>query len=120
MKIVQDLECLAPVVAVCGNMDELEVMKKLPKTNFVEIENWKIRIIHRIQSPPTNEEVLEDRYFGILVFGHTHQPFVKWINNVLWINPGSPTNPMPPFVTKPSVGLLKISEHKVEPEIVRL
>jgi len=36
------------------------------------------------------------------------------------INPGSPTNPLPPFVAKPTVALLKVTKEKIIPEIVTL
>jgi predicted phosphodiesterase len=39
---------------------------------------------------------------------------------MLLINPGSPTNPIPPFLTKPSVALLKIAKREIEPMIVKL
>jgi predicted phosphodiesterase len=40
--------------------------------------------------------------------------------NIWFINPGSPTNPIPPFVVKSTVGLLKISGDKIEPEIIQI
>jgi predicted phosphodiesterase len=45
---------------------------------------------------------------------------VKWEGDTLFINPGSPTNPIPPFIIKPSVALLKITKEKITPEIIQL
>lgn len=45
---------------------------------------------------------------------------MKWDNNILFVNPGSPTNPIPPFIIKPSVGLLKITKEKITPEIIQM
>ena len=58
--------------------------------------------------------------FDVLVYGHTHNSHVKWDENVLFINPGSPTNPIPPFIIKPSVALLKITKEKIKPEIIQM
>lgn len=65
-------------------------------------------------------EIVKQNGFNVLVYGHTHSPSIKWEGDILFINPGSPTNPIPPFITKPSVGLLKITEEKTIPEIVHI
>lgn len=51
----------------------------------------------------------------VLVFGHSHRGMVKVEDGILFINPGSPTRPM---LSKPSVGVLRISKGKIEAEIV--
>ena len=56
----------------------------------------------------------------VLVFGHTHRQFLKWEGSVLFINPGSPTDPLPPMLVKPTVALLLVTEEKVEPFIVKV
>jgi predicted phosphodiesterase len=38
----------------------------------------------------------------------------------LYINPGSPTNPEPPFLAKPTVALLKITKEAITPEIIQI
>jgi putative phosphoesterase len=63
-------------------------------------------------------EIAKQNQFSVLIFGHTHSSFVRWEGNALYINPGSPTNPEPPFLSKPSVGLLKITKEAIIPEIV--
>ena len=42
---------------------------------------------------------------------------IKWEGKILYINPGSPTDPQSPF-NKPSVGLLKITKETITPQIV--
>ena len=63
-------------------------------------------------------EIAKENNFDVFVYGHTHNQNIKWEGNTLFINPGSPTNPLPPFVTRPSVALLRITEGKIAPEIV--
>lgn len=123
LSVMDELEQLAPVVAVRGNMDSPEVKARLPVTNAAKVDNCRIGVVHSlglfgsIRKMPNEAQTAK---FNALVFGHTHSPTIKRENGVLLINPGSPTNPMLPFITKPTVGLLKIFEGKIEPEIVQI
>jgi predicted phosphodiesterase len=38
----------------------------------------------------------------------------------LFINPGSPTNPLPSFITKPTVALLRIRKEEITPAIIQV
>ncbi len=40
------LEQIAPVLAVHGNMDGLEVASALPRLNSLKVFDWKIGVIH--------------------------------------------------------------------------
>jgi len=117
------LEELASVVAVCGNMDERDVRQRLPKMNSVTIYDWKIGVVHdsgALWGTERMKRIAKQNEFNVLVFGHTHRPFLGQEDGTLFINPGSPTNPLPPFLTKPTIGLLKITEEKIEPKIVQV
>ena len=117
--VIDELQQMAPVVAVSGNMDQSEVKKILPKMNSVKVYNWKIGVIH---DPGTRKmkTIAKQNNLDILVFGHTHRPSVRQVEEVLFINPGSPTNPLPPFIIKPTVAMLKITKEKIEPEIIKI
>jgi putative phosphoesterase len=123
LSVINDLERLAPVVAVSGNMDEHAVREKLPKTNSAEVGGWRIGVTHSIgvfHDLKRLRDFAEQNGFRVVVFGHTHRPFIQHEGDVWFINPGSPTNPIPPFVTKPTVGLLRISGDRAEAEIVQI
>jgi predicted phosphodiesterase len=64
--------------------------------------------------------IVEENELRVLVHGHIHSPSVKWENIVVLVNLGSPTNTIVPFLTKPAVALLRISEDQIEPEIIRV
>ena len=81
LSVIDELEQLAPVLAVYGNMDGPNIRGKLPKLASFKIFDWKIGVTH---------------------------------------NPGSPTNPIPPFIVKPSVALLKITKEDITPEIIQI
>ena len=123
LSVLTELERLAPVVAVQGNMDGKDVVERLPRVNSVEVEGWKFEVIHTLGvfvGLRQMKKAIKRNDFNALVFGHTHRPMVKWEAKVLFINPGSPTNPMPPFLVKPTVGLLRVSRERIEPEIIQI
>ena len=123
LSVIDDLEQLAPVLAVYGNMDGPEIRGKLPKMNSVKVFDWKIGVIH---DPGTlfgmgkMREIAKQNGFNALVYGHTHNSGIKWEGKTLFVNPGSPTNPIPPFIAKPTVALLRITQEKINPNIIPL
>jgi uncharacterized protein len=120
LAVVDELEQLAPVLAVHGNMDGPEVSGALPQMSSLKVFDWKIGVIH---DPSTSfgmgkmREIAQQNGFNVLVYGHTHSASIKWESNTLYINPGSPTNPAS-FMTKPSVAILKITKENIAPEII--
>lgn len=123
LEVIDELEQLAPVLAVHGNMDGPEVSGALPKLNSLKIFDWKIGVMH---NPGTSfgmskmREIAKQNDFDVFVYGHTHNSIIKWEGKILYMNPGSPTNPVPPFLAKASVGLLRITQEGITPEIVQV
>jgi len=123
LTVIEKLEQIAPVLAVHGNMDEPETRKQLPKINSFKILNWRIGVMHdpgALFGVRKMIKIVRQNSFDVLVYGHTHSPHVRWEGGTLFINPGSPTNPIPPFLVKPSIGLLRIATGKITPEIVQI
>lgn len=121
ISVIDKLERLAPVLAVYGNMDGPKIRGKLPKMDSAKALNQKIGVMHNpgtLFGMKKMREIAQENNFDVLVYGHTHNPRIKWEGNTLFINPGSPTNPLPPFITQPSVALLKITKDKITPQIV--
>lgn len=109
LSVIDDLEQSAPVLAVQGNMDNQEAIDALPKLDSLRIFGWKIGVMHDPQVIDGSNKMLEiakENGFNVFVYGHTHTPRIKWEDEILCINPGSPTDPAS-FLNKPSVGLLK-------------
>ena len=123
LSVIDDLEQLAPVLAVRGNMDGPDISGKLPRLACFKIFDWKIGVIHNpgtLFGMTRMREIARKNNFNVLVYGHTHISNVKWEANTLYINPGSPTNPAKPFLNKPSVALLKVTKENVAPEIIQI
>lgn len=124
LKVIDELEQLAPVLAVHGNMDRTNIRKMLPEMNGLKILDWKIGVTHNLGAllgrTKKMREIAEENNFDVLVYGHTHRPSVNWELKKLYMNPRSPTNPLPPFITKPAIAILKLTREKVEPDIISL
>ncbi|MCW1301031.1 MAG: metallophosphoesterase family protein [Candidatus Nanoarchaeia archaeon] len=122
LSVIDELRKNAAVIAVCGNMDLEEVVETLPKINSIEVEGYKIGVVHDagIMGTEKMKNIAETHEFDILVFGHTHRQFLLKEGKRLFINPGSATNPLPPLITKPSIALLRISEKRVEPFFIQV
>jgi putative phosphoesterase len=123
LAVIDELEQLAPVLAVHGNMDGPEVSGALPKLNSLKILDWKIGVMH---DPSTlfgmgrMREIARQNGFNVFVYGHTHNSSIKWEGKILYVNPGSPTNPASSFINKPSVALLRVTKEAIKPEIVHI
>ncbi|MCS7201428.1 MAG: metallophosphoesterase [Dictyoglomus sp.] len=119
---LKELEKIAPVYGVQGNMDSLEVKKKFPVKRIIEVENIKIGLIHGGGSPFGIKERIKKEFLGeevkAIVFGHTHHALMEWDEDIFFFNPGSPTDKI--FTTKNSIGFLYVDKDKVWGEIVEL
>jgi hypothetical protein len=132
LETLKELEKIAPVFSVEGNMDQKETKEKLSEGISLKIYNWKIGIIHspfsfwlgshfNFVQEKMAQRLAEKENFDILIFGHTHRPFLKTLDlkekKVLLINPGSATIP---FFTEPSIAILRITKDSFKGEIVNI
>jgi len=120
LSVIDELEQFAPVLAVHGNMDTMETKNALPELNSLKVLDKKIGVIHNpdiLHGIEYMRELTKTNMFNALVYGHTHNANIKWEEQTLYINPGSPTSPSS-LLNKPSVALLKITEDKITPEII--
>lgn len=120
--VLKDLEKMAPVIAVHGNMDFGEVGSEFPAMNSTEVAERKIGVVHDagIFGTEKMKRIAEENGFDILIFGHTHKQFFMIDGDRIFINPGSPTNPIPPFLVKSSVAVLRIDEKVAEPIFIEV
>lgn len=119
LDVLIDLEALAPVHAVYGNVDPPEVMAKLPKKKEIVVEGVTIGLIHG-DGPGGNTVRRAQEAFphaDCIVFGHSHDPLCRQEGRTLLFNPGSPTDRR----RQPdhSYGFLTVSNGRIEGEIVR-
>jgi putative phosphoesterase len=86
--LIAELEAIAPVTAVSGNMDSSAAF---PTTATVVLGGHKFLVQH-IVDPRSLKEKFRRRIArersDVVVFGHTHKAFVETAGGVLFFNPG--------------------------------
>ena len=114
-EILVRLRHIAPVTTIRGNIDHSGPCAQLPETEFVELGGVNIYMLH-----DRNALDLDPRAAGIaaVVSGHSHQPLIERVKDVLYFNPGS-AGPRR-FSLPVSVGFLEIRNGKIEPRLVML
>ncbi|NWG02326.1 MAG: metallophosphoesterase family protein [Syntrophaceae bacterium] len=106
------------LIAVCGNMDSRDIGKAFPEKRVVELQGFKIGLIHGGGSPFGIESRIRKEFEEVdaIVYGHTHTPANHQVKNIYLFNPGSPTRT---FIHKPTLGILYLGE-KIEGEIIQI
>ncbi len=119
-KVLEELEQLAPVMAVQGNMDRANGIN-LPKAKVIEVDDLKIGVIHGEVYPRADSDQLvylaKELDVDILVSGHSHQPKIEQKEGILLLNPGSP---IVPRLADRTVMLLEINNSEVDVEIIKI
>ena len=116
--VAEYLSGLKELMAVCGNMDPDPIRKAFPRKKVVEVENFKIGLIHGGGAPFGIEERIRKEFDGVdaIIYGHTHTPVSHQVKGVYFFNPGSVTRPS---IGRPTIGILQVGE-KIEGEIILL
>jgi putative phosphoesterase len=107
------------VKAVCGNMDLPSVRQAFPKKLVLDLNNYKVGLIHGWGMPFGIESKLlkEIGRVDCLVYGHTHRATNTVKDGVLFFNPGSATDRR--FASHNTIGMLEI-EKGIRGEIIEL
>ena len=113
LKVLEELEAIAPVVAVRGNNDKGSWADDLPVYRIIEAGGVFIYVIHDIKE--TNIYPIPPEA-TVVVSGHSHQPSIKNDGNVLYLNPGSAGRIR--FSLPVSVATLKVSGKNVDARII--
>jgi putative phosphoesterase len=94
--LYQELKQWAPVCGVRGNIEIDEWAKQLPEKLILKIEDVKIAIVHghlgKGKTTPDRayKACIEDG-IDLIVFGHSHIPYMEKKGEIILFNPGSPT-----------------------------
>lgn len=120
LAVLEDLQELAPVEGVVGNMDHAELGALLPERRVVDVAGARIGMVH-VPGPAAGRSArLLSAFPGsdAVVYGHTHLPDVSRIDDRWVLNPGSPTErrgaPVHSMLT------LEIDADEIRPELVTL
>ena len=91
-EILDELELLAPVTAVYGNVDDGVLRRRLPKVAEIELDGFRFVVTHGDQFSSPEPERLQAAFphADVIVFGHTHETLIRDLPDfTVVINPGS-------------------------------
>ena len=114
-RVLDWLEAIAPVLAALGNNDfDLDDPRVKP-THSLDVEGWRIGMLHDITSGLRFDSPLD-----VLVSGHTHYERLSMHDGVVYANPGSPTLPHHLSTRLGTVGLLEVEAERLTAQVLRL
>jgi putative phosphoesterase len=117
-RILRALRAIAPVHAVRGNVDDTSDPSLLARVDLL-LGGRSIHMSHGHElGSPTPDRLLRTYDADIVIYGHTHRALVHWSGPRLVLNPGA-AGPRR-FNLQPSVARVRISDGRVEAEIVPL
>lgn len=94
--LISYFESITRFEGVAGNNDGPDIIIYLGKKKIVELNGYRIGIIHGDGFHSTTLNRAKQAFAGekvdIVIFGHSHQPHKEIENGVLYFNPGSPTD----------------------------
>ncbi len=114
-EILQELEQIAPVVAVRGNVDYGRWAQALHMTEVVEAGAHTLYVLHDLEMLAIDPAAAG---FDAVISGHSHRPKLAKRNTVLYMNPGS-AGPRR-FSLPVSLGRLIATEEGLRGELVTL
>ncbi|RBO99681.1 metallophosphoesterase [Rossellomorea aquimaris] len=84
------------LIAVVGNVDDPDLQEVLPQKRIIMKKGLKIGVVHGDGKGKTTEkralEAFESDEVDLIVFGHSHIPYSRYMKGRLLFNPGSPTD----------------------------
>ncbi|MFD2680476.1 metallophosphoesterase family protein [Bacillus seohaeanensis] len=110
--VYESIKKYGEVIGVIGNVDGEDLKELFPLKTTIEVNDLRIGVVHGHGKGKTTErralEAFEGENVDIIVFGHSHIPFLRYMNGILLFNPGSPTDKrkMPYF----SHGIIEIND----------
>jgi len=140
LAVLQQLEPLAQTFAVSGDQDSAQVKKYLQEKQRLEFSNRSVGLVHghhvlahhnflqqlRHRFNPARQR--QDFYTAIarefndvdvIVFGHTHEPYIKMHGGTMLFNPGSVARPTSP-TSRGTIGILEITPFAIKARVIPL
>ena len=117
-------EAFAPVLVARGNNDIFED-SRLAHRQLLDLEGWRIGMTHELrpESRPMSvllKEGLGGEQVDVLIAGDTHVERLEFRDDVLFVNPGSPTLPHHKEYRLGTAAILDIERDRIRAEILLL
>lgn len=114
-EVLDQLQEIAPVTAIRGNIDTGVWARKLPETEVVEFGDISLYVLHDLAKLNLKPATAG---FDAVIYGHSHVPKQEEREGVLYFNPGS-AGPKR-FKLPVSVGKLFLGKQDILAEIIPL
>ncbi|MGM8365492.1 metallophosphoesterase family protein [Virgibacillus sp. W0181] len=96
MDVYRELSTYAKVEGVIGNVDGIDIQQHFKEKEILHLNDFKIGVTHGHGQKLTTEKraraAFEKQDVDCIIFGHSHIPVLKYENDILIFNPGSPTD----------------------------
>jgi putative phosphoesterase len=116
--ILDELETIAPVLAVYGNTDAPNRRRLAPAIDRT-FDGVTVHVSHGHEvGSPTPARLLERYAADVIVYGHTHRQLVSRVGDRLVVNPGAAGARR--FKLMPSLGRLRLADGRATVELIDL
>jgi uncharacterized protein len=91
LAVIEQLATIAPVEAVQGNIEQDDVIQKLPIKREILVGNCRIGIVHILGNAQYYARTARQEFPNarVVIFGHSHNPYNQEHEGQLLFNPGS-------------------------------
>lgn len=91
LAVIEQLATIAPVEAVQGNIEQDDVIQKLPIKRELLVGNCRIGIVHILGNAQYYARTARQEFPNarVVIFGHSHNPYNQEHEGQLLFNPGS-------------------------------
>lgn len=113
--VIHQLQEVAPVYAVRGNVDRETWAKDYPITKTIQVGELLFYVCHDIAQL---DLLPHDAGVAAVVSGHSHRPSIENQNGVLYLNPGS-AGPRR-FHLPVTVARIEVAGKQMKPELIEL
>jgi putative phosphoesterase len=106
---VADYLSQKPFHAVQGNMDTMDVRERFPEKEIIEVDSFRLGLIHGWGSPFGIEQRIRSVFTEVhaIIYGHSHRSSNHVDKGVLFFNPGTATGFR--IAGSNSIGMLEIA-----------
>ncbi len=117
-------DAFAPTLVARGNNDIFED-PRLAERHLLDLEGWRIGMTHELRPesrpiPVLLEQGLNGEQVDVLVAGDTHVERLEFRDDVLFVNPGSPTLPHHKEYRLGTAAILDIQPQRIRAEVILL
>ncbi len=96
VSVLKALEAIAPVKGVTGNNDGADIHQHFNETLLLDIGSFRIGVTHGHSFSKTTLDQAMDTFaherVDVIIFGHSHIPYLEQHGGIWVLNPGSPTD----------------------------